>query len=109
MSDIIKSNGPREEVNHPKRYADHCSLECIDVMRVLSGSEYVAAFCLGNAFKYMWRYKEKNGKEDLAKAKWYLDYVGDMGAASISKQISIMYEKLNMLYSIIMKKEGWSI
>jgi len=30
-------------------------------------------FPLGNAFKYVFRYKDKNGKEDLNKAMWYLE------------------------------------
>nr|DAX47504.1 MAG TPA: nucelotide kinase [Caudoviricetes sp.] len=29
-------------------------------------------FCMGNAFKYVWRHREKNGAEDLKKAQWYL-------------------------------------
>ncbi|MGN7068851.1 DUF3310 domain-containing protein [Neisseria sp. P0001.S004] len=29
-------------------------------------------FNLGNAFKYIWRYQDKNGTEDLKKARWYL-------------------------------------
>jgi hypothetical protein len=31
------------------------------------------AFCIGNAFKYLLRYKLKNGAEDLKKARYYLD------------------------------------
>ena len=26
----------------------------------------------GNIIKYIWRYRDKNGVEDLNKAKWYL-------------------------------------
>lgn len=29
----------------------------------------------GNVIKYIVRYKEKNGLEDLLKAKWYLDRI----------------------------------
>jgi hypothetical protein len=32
-------------------------------------------FCEGNIIKYITRYKEKNGKEDLLKARQYLDYL----------------------------------
>ena len=64
----------KEEVNHPSRYSGECSLECIEVMRVTFGVEAVHHFCLCNAFKYMWRYKNKNGKEDISKANWYLNY-----------------------------------
>lgn len=58
-------------VDHPQHYTN-CSLECIDVMKLVFGQHQVAVFCTVNAFKYMWRYKHKNGEEDLAKARWYL-------------------------------------
>lgn len=32
-------------------------------------------FCQGNVVKYVLRYKEKNGLEDLKKAKVYIDYL----------------------------------
>ena len=62
-----------DNVNHPEHYAEKCSLECIECMELFLGEEGVQYFCLGNAFKYMWRYKYKNQEEDLKKAKWYLD------------------------------------
>lgn len=30
-------------------------------------------FCVGNCIKYLCRYKNKNGKEDLLKAKHYIE------------------------------------
>lgn len=62
-----------DPVNNPSHYAAECSLECIDVMEVVLGDEGLFYFCVGNAFKYLWRYKNK-GKptEDLKKAGWYL-------------------------------------
>lgn len=30
-------------------------------------------FCVGNCIKYLCRYKQKNGKQDLEKAKHYID------------------------------------
>lgn len=61
-----------DNINHPKHYEGHTSLECIDVMELAFGAEAVVHFCLCNAFKYLWRYKHKNGLEDVRKAKWYL-------------------------------------
>jgi len=63
-----------DNVNHPSHYTQGeaiCSgcekfIECIDVTRHLS-------FNIGNAIKYLWRYKLKNGKEDLQKAIWYIN------------------------------------
>ena len=40
-------------------------------MEMSFGREAVIQFCKCNAFKYLWRYKNKNGKEDLEKALWY--------------------------------------
>jgi hypothetical protein len=34
-------------------------------------------FCEGNVIKYICRYKEKNGVEDLKKAKQYIDFLID--------------------------------
>ena len=62
-----------DNVNHPAHYEGNTSLECIDVMEIAFGADAVGNFCLCNAFKYLWRHKHKGGKEDLRKAKWYLD------------------------------------
>ena len=34
-------------------------------------------FCEGNIVKYITRYKDKNGLEDLEKALWYITYLID--------------------------------
>ena len=63
--------------NHPDHYFEHTSLECIEVMELIFGHDIVEQFCVCNAFKYMWRYKLKNGVEDLNKADWYLNYISE--------------------------------
>lgn len=68
-----------DPVNHPAHYADSCSLECIQVMELTFGKNAVINFCMCNAFKYLWRYKNKNGEEDLKKAEWYLKKAYDLG------------------------------
>ena len=86
---------PAEDlVNHPAHYADSCSLECIDVMEAVFGSVAVRNFCLCNAFKYMWRYKNKNGQEDLKKAKWYLDRAGSVENDQLHRILNL-WEKCN--------------
>ena len=67
-------NNIKEEVNHPTRYNGECSLECIEVMKLVFGVEIVIWFCLCNAFKYLWRHKSKNKEQDVNKAEWYLNY-----------------------------------
>lgn len=64
-----------DSVNKPNHYT-YGKLECIDVIREVTngnGAIGIEAFCLGNVLKYLWRYKHKNGTEDLKKAKWYLE------------------------------------
>jgi len=55
-------------------------MECIDAIKAavqnLSGAE---AFETGSAIKYLWRWKEKGGKDDLQKAVWFInDMVSDI-------------------------------
>ena len=62
-----------DKVNHPTHYTAG-KIECIDAIESatvnLTGIE---AVCTGNAIKYLWRWKQKNGVEDLHKAKWYIN------------------------------------
>lgn len=62
-----------QDVINPNHYKNKCSLECIEAMLIAFGSDKVYDFCICNAFKYMWRYKNKNGFEDVKKARWYVD------------------------------------
>ena len=61
-------------VNHPSHYKAKNGMEVIDVIEAftanLSGYE---ATHTGNVIKYICRWKEKNGLEDLKKAQWYLN------------------------------------
>ncbi len=66
-------------VDHPSHY-NQGKFECIDVMLEVYGVETVKAFCLLNAFKYLWRCNDKNGDEDVEKARWYLDKYLDLVA-----------------------------
>lgn len=59
-------------VNHPSHY-ETGQFECIDVMIETQGIKNVQAFCICNAFKYLYRHKNKNGLEDVKKARWYID------------------------------------
>lgn len=62
-----------ERVNHPEHY-NGGNIECIDALEAaVSGLQGIEAFCAANAIKYLWRWKRKNGTEDLEKAKWYID------------------------------------
>lgn len=81
MNDIVRlvlsegesdSTSTNDNVNHPSHYGTG-NFECIDVMIETQGKEAVMDFCVCNAFKYIYRHNNKNGVEDIKKAKWYLD------------------------------------
>ena len=60
-------------VNHPSHYTQG-GIECIDCIKsAIVGKVGIEAFCAGNAIKYLFRYKKKNGIEDVKKARWYID------------------------------------
>ena len=61
-----------DPVNRPAHYTSG-GIECIDAMQAAFGVGAVKDFCLCNAFKYLWRHRNKNGVEDLKKARWYLN------------------------------------
>lgn len=63
---------------NPDHYKNTTSLECIEAMQIAFGRERVLTFCMLNAFKYIWRWKHKNGEEDLNKASWYIDKARDI-------------------------------
>lgn len=63
--------GNVDMVNSPPHY-NKAGVECIDAIQAATedGFEY---YLQGNILKYLWRYRYKNGVEDLEKAKWYLE------------------------------------
>lgn len=61
-------------VNHPKHYKAKNGMEVIDVIEAFTANlEGYEATHTGNVIKYICRWKEKNGLEDLKKAQWYLN------------------------------------
>lgn len=68
----LDDNGP-DMVNHPQHYTQG-GIECIDALKAATvGKRGIEAVCVANVIKYLWRYEEKNGVEDVRKARWYLD------------------------------------
>lgn len=62
-----------DSVNHPSHYT-HGKIETIDKIEDVLGLEGFQAYCVGNAIKYLDRYKLKNGFEDIKRAKRYLEF-----------------------------------
>lgn len=79
-----------DNVNNPKHYAmaqKRFILEPIDICQMYS-------FCQGNAIKYLLRYENKNGIEDLKKALWYLNRI-------IDKDLEIWFPKSGIKKTLI--------
>ncbi|ODA08713.1 DUF3310 domain-containing protein [Paenibacillus polymyxa] len=62
----------KDMVNSPEHYTTG-GIETIDFIQAKLGTEGFRDYCVGNVIKYCSRYKHKGGKEDLQKARWYLD------------------------------------
>lgn len=66
-------------------------MECIDAIKAavqnLSGAE---AYETGSAIKYLWRWKEKGGKDDLNKAKWFInDMISDIEEIELQEELEM--------------------
>lgn len=69
--------GRVDMVNSPSHYTQG-SIECIEaIAEVVKHLDGMEAMCTGNAIKYLWRWKHKNGVEDLKKAVWYIQRMID--------------------------------
>ena len=98
-----------DNVNHPFHYADTCSLECWDVMDLAFGAYNHFYYCLQNAFKYLWRYKFKNEKEDVEKAYQYIYRAKNIFKRE-KKKDSIYFsdedeEKFNRIYDMYLEAD----
>ncbi|MGI1914954.1 DUF3310 domain-containing protein [Neisseria meningitidis] len=77
---------PTPKTENPNRYRA-LDLSCTEFTQHLN-------FHLGSAFKYIWRYKEKGGREDLEKALWHLRRQRD-DAPKFKKLKNKLYFKLS--------------
>jgi len=60
-------------VNRPEHYRQG-GVECIEAIKAaVTTAPPVQAVYVANILKYVWRYREKNGMQDLLKARWFLD------------------------------------
>ena len=69
----IEPENKPDMVSHPQHYTQG-GIECIDALKAATvGKRGIEAVCVANVIKYLWRYEEKNGIEDVCKAKWYIE------------------------------------
>ena len=80
----------RDNVSHPQHYTGQGAFECIEIMQLLFSPQEMNAFCLCNAFKYVWRAEYKNNKEeDLKKAEWYVKKSSEVESDPFFKDASV--------------------
>ena len=74
---ILEETSLSMEVHNPSHY-NTGAVECIDAIEATLSDEEFRGYCRGNTLKYLWRcmYKGKT-KQDLEKARWYLDRLLD--------------------------------
>ena len=62
-------------INHPNHYTAG-GIECINAIRAATtGLDGFQSYLSGTIIKYIWRWKRKNGLEDLKKAERYLKWL----------------------------------
>lgn len=81
-------------VNHPEHYQNIAGVEAIDILNdVVKDLPGTQAALLWNALKYQLRFQNKNGVEDLKKARNYLKYLIDnMESAHGTDNKEILWE-----------------
>ena len=80
-----------EKVNHPNHYQG--KIEVIDYIEEYSKNYPEAlVFNFGNVIKYVSRAPRKNGREDLEKARWYLDRMIEKWDDAITDQTTAVEE-----------------
>ena len=63
-----------DAVQHPSHYTQG-GIECIDAIRASMTADGFCDYCKGNIIKYIWRWRDKGGVEDLRKASVYLNWL----------------------------------
>ena len=74
-----------DNVNHPKHYCKGGVESIAFVKAAVSNLSGFEAVCVANIIKYMWRYKEKNGLEDVMKAAKYLEWLQEEVEKNVNK------------------------
>lgn len=64
----------KDEVNHPDHYTQG-GIECIQCIEAAMKPEGFQDYCKGNIIKYLHRWRDKGGVQDLKKASVYLNWL----------------------------------
>ena len=89
----------KDMVNSPPHYNKN-GIECIDAIESATGEGF-EYYLQGNVLKYLWRYRYKNGVQDLEKANWYLSRL-----IEVKNQQEKDEEKLDLLEGLSDLSDG---
>ena len=67
-----KASQTDKDAINPNHYKGN-GIECIEYIKERLNSDAFLGYLNGNVIKYTHRWQDKNGIEDLRKARWYLD------------------------------------
>lgn len=72
----FETTKPKDDmVQHPSHYTQG-GIECLDAIKAATvDKQGIEAVCVANVIKYTWRFKKKNGLQDIDKALFYLKYL----------------------------------
>jgi hypothetical protein len=62
-----------DNINKPNHYKGE--IECIECIKASMSKIEFMGYLKGNIIKYTWRYRNKNGLEDLQKSDVYLQWL----------------------------------
>lgn len=75
MDKFININDLLKDVDAPNHYTERYKREVIDTLEGSLTKDEFVGFCKGNIIKYISRYQDKGGIQDLYKGKWYIDRI----------------------------------
>lgn len=77
-----------DNVNHPSHYTQG-GIDCIEAIKASMSPEGFQDYCKGNVMKYIWRWRNKAGVEDLEKARVYLNWLIESAEKNKSKDVFV--------------------
>lgn len=85
-----------DKMVHKPNHYNQVGISCIDAIRMLHGDEIAVGFMIGNAFKYNWRFSDKDGIRDVKKSKEYLEMMRESDYEVLAEMIDRRNKKKSL-------------
>lgn len=95
-----------KDLTKQEHYANN-GIEPIEIMRKNFSHDEFVGFCKGNVLKYILRYKDKNGLEDLEKARIYLNWLIDEYSNEDNAEQLNLFDACLEEHSICREEPSW--